>query len=88
MQSAVCKKLLPEKRQIRFVIDTRRYKYQKKNSQEELEFATVQVPQGLPRYVEVPGTEGMRYIILLENIIETIRFSFSCLIWVYEFGII
>ena len=36
----------------------------------ELEFATVQVPQGLPRIVELPGTDNMRYVILLENIIE------------------
>lgn len=43
----------------------------KKNSEEEsLEFALVQVPHGMPRFVEVPGKEGMRYVILLETIIE------------------
>lgn len=42
----------------------------KKNGDEELEFATVQVPQGLPRFVELPENDGMRCVILLENIIE------------------
>lgn len=42
----------------------------KKNKDEELEFATVQVPQGLPRFVEIPAKDGMRFIILLETIIE------------------
>ncbi len=42
----------------------------KKDKDEELEFATVQVPQGLPRFVEIPETDGMRYVILLETIIE------------------
>lgn len=42
----------------------------KKNGDEELEFATVQVPQGLPRFVELPESDGMRCVILLENIIE------------------
>ena len=42
----------------------------KKNKEEELEFATVQVPQGLPRFVEIPAKDGMRFIILLETIIE------------------
>lgn len=41
-----------------------------KKNQEELEFATVQVPQGLPRFVELPESDGMRCVILLENIIE------------------
>ena len=42
----------------------------KKNKDEELEFATVQVPQGLPRFVEIPAKDGMRFVILLETIIE------------------
>lgn len=42
----------------------------KKKGDEELEFATVQVPQGLPRFVELPENDGMRCVILLENIIE------------------
>lgn len=43
---------------------------QKKNSQEELEFATVQVPSVLSRIVELPSGEGIRKVILLEEIIE------------------
>ena len=42
----------------------------KKNSEEELEFATVQVPGVLSRIVELPSGEGTRKIILLEEIIE------------------
>lgn len=42
----------------------------KKSGDEELEFATVQVPQGLPRFVELPENGGVRCLILLENIIE------------------
>lgn len=42
----------------------------KKNGDEELEFATVQVPQGLPRFLELPQSDGLRCVILLENIIE------------------
>lgn len=42
----------------------------KKKGDDELEFATVQVPQGLPRFVELPENDGMRCVILLENIIE------------------
>ncbi len=35
------------------------------------QFATVQVPAGLPRFIELPvGKDGMRCIILLEEIIE------------------
>ncbi|MBS6395751.1 MAG: RNA degradosome polyphosphate kinase [Clostridiales bacterium] len=43
----------------------------KKNEQDgELEFATVQVPAGLPRIVEVPSAEAnMKTVILLEEII-------------------
>ncbi len=37
---------------------------------EDLEFATVQVPQGLQRFIEIPGNDGMRYVILLETLIE------------------
>ncbi len=43
---------------------------QKKNEKNEIEFATVQVPKVLPRFIEIPGTEDMRYIILLETVIE------------------
>ena len=47
----------------------------KKDSGGELEFAMVQVPSGLSRVVELPGTAGkngkeMRNVILLEEIIE------------------
>lgn len=42
----------------------------KKNKDSELEFATVQVPQGLPRFVEIPKEGEMRFVILLEGIIE------------------
>lgn len=42
-----------------------------KKNKEVLEFATVQVPSVLPRYVELPqGEKGERYLILLEEIIE------------------
>ncbi|MFR2719534.1 MAG: RNA degradosome polyphosphate kinase, partial [Ruminococcus sp.] len=42
-----------------------------KKNKEELEFATVQVPSVLPRFVELPkGEDGERKIILLEEIIE------------------
>lgn len=37
---------------------------------EKYDFATVQVPGGLPRFVEIPGEEGSRCFILLEQIIE------------------
>lgn len=40
-------------------------------NKDELEFATVQVPSVLPRFVELPRDEnGERYLILLEEIIE------------------
>lgn len=42
----------------------------KKNSEEELEFATVQVPGVLSRIVQLPSGESTRKIILLEEIIE------------------
>lgn len=42
---------------------------QKKNGDEELDFAMVRVPSVLPRIVELPG-EGERVVILLEEIIE------------------
>ena len=42
----------------------------KKNSGEELEFATVQVPSVLSRIVELPSEGKIRKIILLEEIIE------------------
>jgi len=42
----------------------------KKSGEEELEFATVQVPGGLSRIVELPSQEGARKIIFLEEIIE------------------
>lgn len=42
-----------------------------KKNKEALEFATVQVPSVLPRFVELPMDEkGERYVILLEEIIE------------------
>lgn len=42
-----------------------------KKNKEVLEFATVQVPSVLPRYVELPQDEnGERYLILLEEVIE------------------
>lgn len=42
-----------------------------KKGKEELEFATVQVPSVLPRIVDIPSEEeGMRTVILLEEIIE------------------
>ena len=42
-----------------------------KKNKEELEFATVQVPSVLPRFVELPkGKEGERTLILLEEVIE------------------
>lgn len=44
---------------------------QKKNGEEVMEFAMVQVPSVLPRIVELPGeNEGERPVILLEQIIE------------------
>jgi len=42
---------------------------QKKNGEEELDFAVVRVPSVLPRIVEIPGGEE-RTVILLEEIIE------------------
>lgn len=41
----------------------------KKSGEEELEFATVQVPSVLSRIIEIPASEG-RAVILLEEIIE------------------
>lgn len=42
-----------------------------KKNKEVLEFATVQVPSVLPRFVELPQDEkGGRYLILLEEVIE------------------
>lgn len=44
---------------------------QKKSGEEDLEFAMVQVPSVLPRIVELPaGEDGVRKVILLEEIIE------------------
>lgn len=42
----------------------------KKDNEEELEFATVQVPSVLARVVEIPSEGGGRKVILLEEIIE------------------
>ena len=42
----------------------------RKKEKKELEFATVQVPSVLPRIIEIPSKEGMKSIILLEEIIE------------------
>lgn len=43
---------------------------QKKDGGEILEFATVQVPSVLPRIIEIPGEEGERLLIPLEEVIE------------------
>ena len=46
-------------------------KKDKKKGKEVLEFATVQVPSVLPRVSEIPsGKQGVRTVILLEEIIE------------------
>lgn len=42
----------------------------KKEGEEDLEFAMVQVPSVLPRIVEIPTDGNMRKVILLEEIIE------------------
>ena len=42
----------------------------KKDGGEILEFATVQVPSVLPRIIELPGEEGERLLIPLEEVIE------------------
>lgn len=42
----------------------------RKKEKKELEFATVQVPSVLPRVIEIPSKEGMKSIILLEEVIE------------------
>ena len=42
----------------------------KKDGEEILEFATVQVPSVLPRIIELPGEEGERLLIPLEEVIE------------------
>lgn len=41
-----------------------------KKEKDELEFATVQVPSGLPRIITIPEEEGKTTVILLEQIIE------------------
>lgn len=41
-----------------------------KKGEEELEFATVQVPSVLPRIISLPAEEGVQKIILLEEVIE------------------
>lgn len=41
-----------------------------KKEKKELEFATVQVPSVLPRVIEIPSREGMKTVILLEEVIE------------------
>ncbi len=41
----------------------------KKGKKEKIDFATVQVPSVLPRFIEIPGKEG-KTVILLEQIIE------------------
>lgn len=46
-------------------------KKDKKKNKEALEFATVQVPSVLPRFIELPHGEGEeRFVILLEEMIE------------------
>lgn len=42
----------------------------KKNGDDALEFATVQVPSVLPRIVTLPGRDGEQSLILLEEVIE------------------
>ena len=42
----------------------------RKKEKKELEFAMVQVPSVLPRVIEIPSKEGMKSIILLEEVIE------------------
>ncbi len=43
----------------------------KEKKEKDLEFATVQVPSGLPRFIQIPSTvEGETTVILLEEIIE------------------
>lgn len=42
---------------------------QKKSGEEELDFAMVQVPSVLPRFIEIPSEEG-RAVVLLEEVIE------------------
>ena len=53
-------------------IKGRRHLFNKKSVQgKELEFATVQVPSGLPRIIQLPEVEdGTKRVILLEQIIE------------------
>jgi len=41
-----------------------------KKGEEELEFATVQVPSVLPRIISLPAEEGVQKVILLEEVIE------------------
>ncbi len=50
----------------------RRHLFRKKAAQgKELEFATVQVPSGIPRIVRLPdGADGGKRVILLEQVIE------------------
>lgn len=44
---------------------------EKEKKEKDLEFATVQVPSGLPRFIQIPSTvEGETTVILLEEIIE------------------
>lgn len=46
-------------------------KTEKKKEEDDIEFATVQVPSGLPRFVKIPSTlEDETTLILLEEIIE------------------
>ena len=43
----------------------------KEKDKDEFEFATVQVPSGLPRYVEIPSSgDDIKTVVLLEEIIE------------------
>ena len=42
----------------------------RKKENKELEFATVQVPNVLPRVIEIPSKEDKRCVILLEEVIE------------------
>ena len=55
-----------------FAEDKKEKKGKEKEKEKELEFATVQVPSVLPRFILLPQDEktGQRYVILLEEIIE------------------
>ena len=50
---------------------SKKEKKEREKDKEELEFATVQVPSGLPRFIKIPSSEeGVTAVVLLEEIIE------------------